>query len=78
MKEVASAKKKHPSWPVHIVAQAGIVSEEAGELIRAALNWKYERKEGDDEKDQLREIRKEAIHVAAVAIRFLTELDKTK
>lgn len=41
--ELSRAKKKFPNWPDHPAAQAGIVCEEAGELMKACLQWKYER-----------------------------------
>lgn len=41
--ELKRAKKKHPNWPDHIAAQAGIVSEECGELMQACLQYKYEK-----------------------------------
>jgi len=73
--ELRQSKKKHPAWPDHIAAQAGIVCEESGELMRAALIWKYEREESEDpEKVQREQIEKEAIHTAVVAIRFLENL----
>src|SRR5438445_45331 len=41
--ELKRAKKKFPNWPDHPAAQAGIVCVEAGELMQACLQWKYER-----------------------------------
>jgi hypothetical protein len=35
--ELAKAEAKHPNWPTNLIKQAAIVSEEAGELIRATL-----------------------------------------
>ena len=73
--EVNRAKRKHPRWPEHIVARAGIVCEEAGELIREAVNFKYERESGEESRQQgLDAMRKEAIQTAATAIRFLQNL----
>lgn len=73
--EIRKAKKKHPNFPDHIVARAGIVCEEAGELIRATLNLKYEKgRTRELQRQQLEEIRMEAIHTAATAIRFLETL----
>lgn len=73
--ELRSAKKKHPNWPDHVVAQAGIVCEEAGELIRSCINWKYEKGETDIvQQSQKEQMKKEAIHTAATAIRFLENL----
>ena len=46
-KETRKAKKKFPGWPQHPCGQAGIVVEEAGELMKACLQWKYERARED-------------------------------
>lgn len=73
--ELRNSKKKHPNWPDHVAAQAGIVCEESGELMQACLQWKYERKENDAE--QKEQMRIEAIHTAATAIRFLENLKET-
>ena len=62
--EVARTESIHPHWPVDFVHGAAIVAEEAGELVRAALNSHYHHADPD-------EMRTEAIHTAATAIRFL-------
>jgi len=64
LKEVERAERKFPDWPTDIIHAAAIVGEESGELTRAALQWTYEGGE-------LIEAQKEAIQVAAMAIRFL-------
>jgi len=75
MKEYRRSKKKSPSWPDHPAAQAGIVVEEAGQLMQASLQWKYERAESnDDQASQRQKMRCKAIEVAASAIRFLENL----
>ena len=75
LKELKRAKKKFPSWPDHIAARAGIVCEEAGELMKAALEYKYDRRpDADGETKQIAQMRKEAIQVAVTAIRFLENL----
>jgi len=63
-KELKRARKKFPSHPVEYLDRAAIMVEEAGETIQAALKFKYE---NGSEKD----IQKEAIHTAAMAIRLL-------
>lgn len=63
--EVKCARRKHPTWPIDPVYQAAIVQEEAGELVKAALENVQEGK------SEMRMIT-EAIHTAATAIRFLT------
>lgn len=71
LKEVKRAKQKHPNFPDHMVARAAIVAEESGELIRAAINYKYER---TNTQEQIEEMRKEAIQCAATCIRFIENL----
>lgn len=73
-REYSEAKKKHPGWPQHAAAQAGIVVEEAGELMQACLQYKYQRAELSDEEHKAR-MRKEAIQTAVTAIRFLENLE---
>jgi predicted transcriptional regulator len=65
--ELDRAETLHPSWPTDHIHQAAIVAEEAGELVRAALNHTYH---GEDAE----EMRKEAIQTGAMAIRFLVNL----
>jgi NTP pyrophosphatase (non-canonical NTP hydrolase) len=76
VEELKRAKARHPRWPVHIVARAGIVCEEAGELIRAALNLKYESNTAADDEQWKKEMEKEAIQVIATSIRFIESLRK--
>lgn len=66
---VGRAQTKFPGWPKDVVHGAAIVAEEAGELVRAALDWNYERELNDVA------MREEALHTAATAIRFLKALD---
>ena len=73
--ELRKAKKKFPGWPDHPAAQAGIVVEEAGELMQASLQWKYERSASEVVQEVQKErMRDEAIQTAAMAIRFLENL----
>lgn len=63
--EVERARRKHPAWPANdTLFAAAIVSEESGELMRAAVQHK-------GEGGSLDACDKEAIQTAAVAIRFL-------
>lgn len=62
--ELLRARKLHPSWPEDSIHQAAIVQEEAGELIRAALQHEL-----DGASKQPMET--EAIQTAAMALRFL-------
>lgn len=65
--ELAKAEAKHPNWPANLIKQAAIVSEEAGELIRAALLH-------EDEGGSLGDIRKEALHTIVTCMRLLKNL----
>lgn len=71
--EMRKAKKKHPNWPDHPAAQAGIVTEEAGELMQACLQFKYE--PIPERHLQIKKMRDEAIQTAVTAIRFLENLN---
>lgn len=67
-RELANASKKHPKWPIDIIHASAIVSEESGELTRAALHFSYENGTIEDAK-------KEAVQTAVTAIRFLEGLE---
>jgi hypothetical protein len=67
--ELAAAIRKHPHWPKdNVIEAAAIVAEESGELIRAALQAKYEG-------GNIEACKKEAIQTAAMAIRFLKNIE---
>ena len=66
--ELRQAEKKFPSWPEDIVHGAGILVEEAGETMKAALDYFYGRS-----KDKF-ELIKEASQTGAMAIRLLVSL----
>ena len=68
--EMDRAEAKFPGWPVDPIHGAAIVAEEAGEALQAALDYYYDR---SDE----RPLRKELIHTAAMALRFLKNFDIT-
>lgn len=65
--EVDRAEKKHTRWPDDIIHACGIVVEEAGESIQAALDYTY--LDGDFE-----HIREELIQTGATVIRALKNL----
>ena len=52
-------------WPIDIIHGAAIVGEEAGEVLKAALQHTYESKEYGPCLD-------EAIHTAVTAMRFIS------
>lgn len=65
--ELESACIKHPTFPRDVIHQQGIMLEEAGESIRAALRAVYEGK-------SVEEIQKELAQTGAMAIRCLINL----
>lgn len=65
--EYLKAKEKHPYWPDDIIHQVSIMNEEAGEAIRAALNYVYEGQ-------SIEEIEKELIQTGAMVLRCLENL----
>ena len=65
--ELESATYKHPYFPTDIIHQVSIMNEEAGESIRAALNYVYE--DGNIE-----EVRSELIQTGAMVIRCLMNI----
>ena len=70
--ELRKAVVKHPNWPRDPIHQAAVVSEEAGELVQACLDSVY-----DPRKTEGVKVQREAIQVAASAIRFLINFDET-
>lgn len=69
--ELHRAKAKFPEWPTDPIHCAAIVGEESGELLRAALQWKYEN-------GILDSLHEESVQTAAMSIRFITQLSKFK
>ncbi|MBL7780666.1 MAG: hypothetical protein JNM22_05565 [Saprospiraceae bacterium] len=67
LENLVAAERKHPEWPQDLIHQSAIVSEEAGELTRACLQWQYE--DGD-----LHQVSVEANHTGAMAVRLLKNL----
>lgn len=70
IEELRRAKAAWPTWPADRVHAAGVVAEEAGELMRAALQAHYEKKPAG-------RCSHEAVQTATVAIRFVANEMKT-
>lgn len=70
-KELSSATNKFPDWPTDPLHAVAILGEEYGELQKAVLQLAYE-----PNKSSAEHVRDEAIQVTAMALRFLSSLDK--
>lgn len=68
--ELNRAIMAYPNWPDDLVRCAAFVAEEAGELIKAANEY-------DDGTGSINEMREEAVQTAAMAIRFLLNLEES-
>lgn len=68
MAELERAEKLHPVWPQNHIHQAAILAEESGECLQAALNH-------DEHKGSERQMIIEAVHTAAMALRFLKNIN---
>jgi len=77
LKELQDAEKKYPEWPRDIIHAAAIVIEEAGELVQATLNYRYNKQKYSKEEFNVyfEKIKKEAIQTGAMALRFLKNFD---
>jgi len=69
--ELARAKKLHPKWSLDPVHGAAILAEEAGSVAKAALDFYYGRAGSHL-------LKKELIHTAAMAIRFLINFERSE
>ena len=67
--ELGKAEEKFPGFPEDPIHAAAVVMEEAGELVRASLQETYAY--GNN-------MQEEAIQTAAMAIRFLLNIEKMK
>lgn len=66
--ELNRAYSKHPEWPRNVFMGLAIISQELGEAYQAALRAAFVG--GDHEA-----VSKEVVQVAAMALRFLCNLD---
>jgi len=72
LRELQKAEAKHPKWPSkNVTHAAAIVSEESGELIKAAIQY-------DHEGGQYDEIINEAVQTGAMCVRLLNNLNDYK
>lgn len=69
--ELKSAQDKFPTWPTDALHAFAVLGEEVGELQKAVLQHTYERT-----KSTRRDVEKEAQQVAAMAVRFLANIDR--
>lgn len=71
IKALEAAEDKFPWWPKDYIHGAGIVEEEAGELMKATLQYTYDI---PPPPRALAQAEKEALHTAVTAIRFLIHM----
>jgi NTP pyrophosphatase (non-canonical NTP hydrolase) len=69
--EVAKATAKFPTWPTDPLHALAVLGEEFGELTQAVLQHTYE-----PHKSTLDDVRTESLQTAAMALRFLTSIDR--
>lgn len=72
-RELEKAERKFPKWPTDLLHASAIVNEESGELTRAALQVTYEPALNSN---NAAELKKEALHTAAMGVRFLLNMSK--
>ena len=66
--ELQRAEIKHPNWPEDLFIQLAIMNEEAGEVNKAVLHYKFE-------KGSIEDVREELIQTAAMCMRMLNSLE---
>ncbi|WP_145574278.1 hypothetical protein [Yersinia alsatica] len=69
--EAVRASVIHPQWPTDALHAVSILTEESGELMKAAIEYHYNN--GDIEA-----VREEAIQTGAMALRVLLNIDRYK
>jgi len=69
--EVDRATVKFPTWPTDALHAVGVVAEEMGELQKEVMQLTYE-----PHKSTRETVRKEAVQLAAMSLRFLMSLDR--
>ena len=78
LKELKTAREKFSTWPTDPMHSLGVLNEEVGELNKAVLQAVYDASEYDQHRasDLLQSVEDEAVQVAAMAIRFIENLNK--
>lgn len=69
LNELERAESKHPEFPTDIIHMLAIMSEEAGEAVRAGLIYAYEGGEIED-------VELELLQTAAMCLRVLKNLKR--
>lgn len=69
--ELESAKLKHPQFPLDIIHGAAVIVEEAGEIVKASLQWTYE-------DGKMIEVYQETLQTAAMCFRLLENISNMK
>jgi hypothetical protein len=69
--EVDRATATFPTWPTDALHAVGVVAEEMGELQKEIMQLTYE-----PHKSTPATVRKEAVQLAAMSLRFLRSLDR--
>lgn len=69
--EIDRATAKFPTWPTDALHAVGVVAEEMGELQKEVMQLTYEPHKSTHES-----VRKEAVQLAAMSIRFLMSLGR--
>lgn len=69
--EIARATAKFPTWPTDPLHAFAVVGEEYGECQKEVLQLTYE-----PHKSSKEAVQKEAVQLAAMAVRFLMSLDR--
>ena len=67
--EIGRATAKFPTWPSDPLHALAVLGEEYGELNKAVLQMTYE-----PQKTSLKEVQSEALQTAAMAVRFMLNL----
>lgn len=66
--ELSRAETIHPVWPNNHIHAGMVVAEECGELVQAVLNH-------NEKKGSKQSMITEAVHTAAMALRFLKNIE---